>query len=255
LLLTAYTAAEKLEDQVCGIEAPCQEDQVELVEEQFALDAEVQLLQANAVHLVPGEFRGSAAKELAPEAHPKPRAALNAQEGYRARRARLAGRAERRADPDSAKDEGFAWDQVSKAVKIDEIQARMASEVGQAREQLQGELDSLQQECPDAAQIKAGLAYAWDQIKKAVDIDDLKEQVEKAKQEGRSDYQGLKEQYEQLSRDVNVDQVKSQFYDQWDKFVQSLPSQDDLRKNWGDAFDKARTAASNAWDKISSIFR
>mmetsp|Transcript_114423 Transcript_114423/g.334534 ORF Transcript_114423/g.334534 Transcript_114423/m.334534 type:complete len:256 (+) Transcript_114423:54-821(+) len=244
-LLAAAAADQGRIQTTCDTEAACQDV---LPRAEDGDSADVELLQRHAMAGRRGLVEVNASK------------GNSTKEGYRARRARLCllSKASQEEDPENSGDQEFAWDQVTQAVQIENLTGQLSAAKAQAAEvkaELQSQLDELIKECPYAEQIKRGLSDNWEELRQAVVTESLRADMEEAKEVGSQEYQKLKEEYDEMTRDFDLKDVKERFYHQWDLIAQSIPGLDELRQAWDHAWDATRRAAHKAWDTVSGWWR
>eukprot|EP00931_Biecheleriopsis_adriatica_P024026 TRINITY_DN15061_c0_g1_i1.p1 TRINITY_DN15061_c0_g1~~TRINITY_DN15061_c0_g1_i1.p1 ORF type:complete len:366 (+),score=108.63 TRINITY_DN15061_c0_g1_i1:89-1099(+) len=77
------------------------------------------------------------------------------------------------------KEDMFAWDQVTKAVMINEVKERL--DLGDVKEQLLAELNKWQKQCPDADEIQFQLGDLWADVLRVVRAQGLEDGMEQQK--------------------------------------------------------------------------
>lgn len=107
------------------------------------------------------------------------------------------------------KEELFAWDQVTKAVWINEVKERL--DLGDVKEQLLGELTKWQKQCPDADEIKFDMGDLWTDVEKVVRAQGLedgmeqqKKNIEQAKAVVKNDAAASEVKLKQMEKDYAV---------------------------------------------------
>lgn len=195
--------------------------------------------------------------------------------GYRARRALVLSNKLNISAQLEAKDINFAWDQISKAVEIDELQEQLANASGTLANlsasltaALASHLLELTQQCPDFEAIKSGLNDTWSQVTSLVKADNIQAVMDQIKDKSSEEFQQLKEQFDSLTQNIDMEQVRSSVTCQWNALVAHLPNIDDVRAAWDaatsqvlnntqvqEAAQTVQAAAQSAWAAISGFFR
>lgn len=104
------------------------------------------------------------------------------------------------------KEELFAWDQVTKAVWINDVKERI--DLGDVKEQLLSELTKWQKQCPDADEIKFDMGDLWTDVERVVRAQGLEDgmhqqmqQIEQAKATVKSDAAASAVKLKQMEKD------------------------------------------------------
>jgi len=171
------------------------------------------------------------------------------------------------------------WDQMNGSVHIDELEEKLKSAQGKAKETLEAEIDKLEKAYPGAAQVKEKFMEQWSQICSAVNVDELKKQVKECSADvascAKDKLSQLQTQLDEALKGVDLDSIKNQAADYWNKIQLELPDMTDLKsaladyggqaKGAWDEFmttndfssltDAAQNIASDAWGKVSGWWR
>ncbi|CAK0799221.1 unnamed protein product, partial [Prorocentrum cordatum] len=168
------------------------------------------------------------------------------------------------------------WDQMSGAVKIDELKEKLKTAAKDyAKQKLQEEIDKLEKAYPAAFEIKDKFQSQWDQIVSGVNLDELKQEVKECSDDvtkcAKDKLPKLQSQLEEALKGTNLEGIKTQAEEYWNKIQLELPDMDDLKEALGeyggqakeawDEFmqtndfssltDAAQSIANDAWGKVS----
>jgi hypothetical protein len=171
------------------------------------------------------------------------------------------------------------WDQLTGSVQIDELQAQLKKAAADSQAKIQAELDKLEKAYPAYAEIKEKFAAQWDKIVSAVNLDELKKQVAACTADltkcANDKYSELQSQLESAMKGVDLDGIKAQTEEYWNKIQLELPDMGELKKQadlYGDQAksawdefmqtndfssltDAAQSIVNDAWGQVSGWFR
>jgi len=143
------------------------------------------------------------------------------------------------------------WDQMCGSVKIDELKEKLKESASeQAKAVLQEQIDKLEEAYPGAAEIKDKFKAQWDQITAGVNVDELKKDVKECAADvskcAQDKLQDLQSQLKNALKDVNLDSIKEQADEYWNKIQLELPDMDQLKSALADYGGQAQSA----WDEF-----
>jgi len=172
------------------------------------------------------------------------------------------------------------WEQMGGAVKIDELKEKLKeSAEAKVKAALQEQIDKLEEAYPGAAEIKDKFKDQWNQITSGVNVEELKKDVKECAADvstcAKDKLQELQSQLKDALKGVDLDSIKKQADEYWNKIQLELPDMDQLKSSlahyggqaqsaW-DEFrktndfssltDAAQNIASQAWGHVTGWFR
>jgi uncharacterized protein YukE len=156
----------------------------------------------------------------------------------------------RRATVRKSIDLSDVWDQMSGCVHIDELKEKLKTATDKAKETIQAEIDKLEKAYPGAAEIKEKFMDQWNQIVSAVNVDELKKQVKNCAADvascAKDKLSQLQSQLDGALKGVNLDSIKDQAAETWNKIQLELPDMDELKSALSDYGGQAQAA----WDEF-----
>jgi uncharacterized protein YukE len=156
----------------------------------------------------------------------------------------------RRATVRKSIDLSDVWDQMCGSVHIDELKEKLKTATDKAKETIQAEIDKLEKAYPGAAEIKEKFMDQWNQIVSAVNVDELKKQVKNCAADvascAKDKLSQLQSQLDGALKGVNLDSIKDQAAETWNKIQLELPDMDELKSALSDYGGQAQAA----WDEF-----
>lgn len=162
-------------------------------------------------------------------------------------------------------DDEVIWESTKGAAMIDQIQKELEDPdlSDEEKDKLEEKLDHLKEAIPDWEDIKniykEESAQKWEEIKAAVELEELEQAVEEAKAAGSDKLEELQEELEKAKAAVpSLDDIKQQASETWGEFADELPDLDDAREKLADLNEYMHDAVSgmvdSAFDWVGSWF-
>jgi hypothetical protein len=186
----------------------------------------------------------------------------------------------RRATVRKSIDLSDVWEQVGGAAKIDELKEKLkTSAEDKAKAMLQEQIDKLEEAYPEAAEIKDKFKDQWKQIMSGVNVEELQKEVKECAADvstcAKDKLPELQSQLKEALKGVDLDSIKKEAEEYWNKIQLELPDMDELKSalakyggqaqtawdefmktnDYSSLTDAAQSIASDAWGQVSGWFR